>query len=198
MRGWLTERLRRGEQFVDPDGEEAADRLLDVGEPNHADAIALEIGQNVPGGRKGDRLARRQAVGLEAIEGSLDLADARAKTLRDQFESLIGNAGRQSGRLAGNDGPARLEVGRLHAADDAGDKARDQLFAQFGEEPRMTVGAQHDLAVARFKLANRVQELFLDHALAVEEIDVIHDEHVDAAKPLAKAGQRAVAQRCVK
>ena len=58
----------------------------------------------------------------------------------------------------------------------------------------MAVGTQQDLAVVRFQLLDSVEEFLLDHALAVEEIDIVDDEHVDAAEPLTKAGQRAFPQ----
>ena len=195
MRGWLTRTAAaRGPQLIGAHGEKAANRLLDVGQPDDSHAIALQIGKDVAGGRETDLLARHQAIRFEAVEGSLELADARPESLRDELERLLGDAGRQAGRLAGDDGPSRLQIGRLHAANDPGDETRHQLFAQFRQEPRMPVRAQDDLALVRFELLDRMEKFLLNDSLAVEEIDVVDDEHVNAAEPLAKAGKGPIPQ----
>ncbi len=59
----------------------------------------------------------------------------------------------------------------------------------------MAIRAQDDLAVVRFELLDRVEKLLLNDSFAVEEIDVVDDEHVDAAEPLAKAGKGPIPQR---
>ena len=55
----------------------------------------------------------------------------------------------------------------------------------------MSIPGHDQLSVAGFQLAEGVEELLLDALFAIQEIDVVHDQDIHVAEPLAEAGDGA-------
>ena len=79
------------------------------------------------------------------------------------------------------DGQARAEVGRLDVADQAGLEALAQAVLERAHVARQAVRRQHELGAGRVQRVERVEELLLRLRLALEELDVVDEQHVDAA-----------------
>ena len=79
------------------------------------------------------------------------------------------------------DRQARAEVGRLDVAHQAGLEALAQPVLERGHVARQPVGGQHELGAGRVQRVERVEELLLGLGLALEELDVVDEQDVDAA-----------------
>ena len=85
------------------------------------------------------------------------------------------------GALA-QDRQARGEVGRLDVGDRPGGEALAQAVLERLQVVRGPVGGEHDLAAAVVQGVERVEELLLGPGLALEELDVVEQQHVDVAE----------------
>ena len=79
------------------------------------------------------------------------------------------------------DGEARVEVGRLDVAHEAGLEALAQPVLERGHVARQAVGGQHELGAGGVQRVEGVEELLLGLGLALEELDVVDEQHVDVA-----------------
>ena len=85
------------------------------------------------------------------------------------------------GALA-QDRQARGEVGRLDVGDEAGLEALAQAVLERLQVAAGAVGGEHDLAAAVVERVEGVEELLLGLGLALEELDVVDEQHVDVAE----------------
>ena len=73
------------------------------------------------------------------------------------------------------------EVGRRDVGDEAGLEALAQAVLERAEVARQAVGGEHELAAGLVERVERVEELLLGLRLALEELDVVDQQHVDVA-----------------
>ena len=85
------------------------------------------------------------------------------------------------GSLA-QDRQAGGELGRLDVGDEAGLEALAQPVLQRLEVCGRSIGGEHDLAPAVVQGVEGVEELLLGLGLALEELDVVDEQHVDVAE----------------
>ena len=97
------------------------------------------------------------------------------------------------GHLADDPQPGGI-VRRLDAANQAAGQPRGQLRPEFGQFGRRAVGGEDELPPFAQERVDRVQQFDLRGPLAHEELQVVEDQHPDAAVLAAEAGQSAAAQ----
>ena len=98
------------------------------------------------------------------------------------------------GALA-QDRQARGEVGRLDVGDEAGLEALAQAVLERLQVCGRAVGGEHDLAAAVVEGVEGVEELLLGLRLALEELDVVDEQHVDVAEARLEAVGLPVRER---
>ena len=92
--------------------------------------------------------------------------------------------------LLAEDGEPGLEVGRLDVGDQAHLEAAAQPVLERRDGVRRAVGGQHDLAVGLVQGVEGVEELLLELFLALHELDVVDEQHVDLAVAPLELGLR--------
>ena len=93
------------------------------------------------------------------------------------------------GALA-QDRQARGEVGGRDVGDEAGLEALAQAVLERLQIVGRAVGGEHDLAAAVVQGVEGVEELLLGLGLALEELDVVEQQHVDVAEAGLKVSVR--------
>ena len=83
--------------------------------------------------------------------------------------------------LLAEDGEAGLEVGGLDVGDQAHLEPAAQAVLEGADGVGRPVGGQHDLAVGLVEVVEGVEELLLGLLLALDELDVVDEQHVDVA-----------------
>ena len=73
-----------------------------------------------------------------------------------------------------------LDVGRLDVGDQAHHEPAAQAVLERGDGVGRAVGGEHDLAAAVVQLVERVEELLLEALGALDELDVVDQQDVDA------------------
>ena len=81
------------------------------------------------------------------------------------------------------------------SADQAGLEARAQAVLERVEVARQAVGGQHDLRAGGVQRVEGVEELLLGPDLALEELDVVDEQDVDAAVGLLEGVHPAALDR---
>ena len=92
-------------------------------------------------------------------------------------------------------GEARGEVGRADVGDQAGLEALAQAVLERVEVAREAVGGQHELGAGAVERVEGVEELLLGLRLALEELDVVDEQDVDAAVGGLERLERAGVER---
>ena len=90
-------------------------------------------------------------------------------------------------RALAQDRQAGGEVGRLDVGDEPGLEALAQAVLERLQVARRPVGAEHDLPAAVVEGVEGVEELLLGLRLALEELDVVDQQHVDVAEARLEA-----------
>ena len=75
----------------------------------------------------------------------------------------------------------RAGVGRPDVGDQAGLEALAQPVLQRAHVARQAVGGEHELRAGAVERVEGVEELLLGARLALEELDVVDEQHVDVA-----------------
>jgi hypothetical protein len=99
------------------------------------------------------------------------------------------------GRLLAEDRDARLEVGRLDVGDQAPLEPVAQPVLDVVELLGRPVGGEDDLLVGVVEGVEGVEELLLGLDLALEELDVVDEQHVDVSVAALEAVLAVVADR---
>ena len=98
------------------------------------------------------------------------------------------------GALA-QDRQAGGELGGLDVGDEAGLEALAQAVLERLEVAGWAVGGQHDLPSGVVEGVEGVEELLLGLRLALEELDVVDEQHVDLAKAGLEASASSAGER---
>ena len=121
-------------------------------------------------------------VGRDPDERALELTDVVADVRGDEREHFGRDAPEVLGfGLLAEDGEAGLELGRLDVGDQAPLEAGAQPVFEAGDRLRRAVGRDDDLAAFAVELVERVEELLLELLGALEELDVVDQQHVEVA-----------------
>ena len=116
--------------------------------------------------------------------------------LGDERQHLVGDAVEVLGLgLLAEDGEAGLELGRLDVGDEAPLEAAAEPVLEGGDRLRRPVGGDHDLAAVAVELVERVEELLLELLGALEELDVVDEQHVEVAVAALERRHRLRADR---
>ena len=117
----------------------------------------------------------------------------RFHVLRDELDDLVGDGQLEvvEAGLLLQDGDAVLEVGRIDVRDHAPLEAGDEAGLESGDLLGRPVGGEHDLPAGLVDGVERVEELFLRGLLALEELDVVHQQQVDFAVAAAELAHLA-------
>ena len=102
----------------------------------------------------------------------------------------VGHADAVALGLVAQDGEAGLEVGRLDVGDQAPLEPAAQALLQRRDGVGHAVGGDDDLLVGAVEGVERVEELLLEAFLALDELDVVDQQHVDLAVPAPQPGRR--------
>jgi len=97
--------------------------------------------------------------------------------------------------LSSANGDLGLKVGGLDVGDQAPLETTAQAVLHLGQLFRRPVAGDHDLLHRFVQRVEGVEEFFLGPFFLGEELDVIHQQHIDIAELVAEAGHLVVAQR---
>ena len=90
------------------------------------------------------------------------------------------------------DGHARVELWRLQVGHQPGGEALAQARLEVVVVDRRAVACEHELPAAFVEGVERVEELFLGLDLVGKELNVVQEQHVDAAEAVPEAGRVAL------
>ena len=90
--------------------------------------------------------------------------------------------------LLAEDGEAGLEVGRLDVGDQPPLEPGAEPVLERGDVVGRPVGGEHDLAAGLVEGVERVEQLLLEALLALDELDVVDEQHVGRVAVLAPEG----------
>ncbi len=131
---------------------------------------------------------------MQAVDGPFQLADVVLKPVRDQPQRILADRELKLPGPATDQLMTGAGIRRLQPTDHPRQKPRDQLVTEAGEQSRVPVGGEHHLPPGRLQCAHCVQQLLLQALLAIEEVHIIHQQYIDAAKLLMEAGKRSLPQ----
>ncbi len=148
-----------------------------------------EVGEHLLGDVVGQRDAVQAGVRRHPDQRALELSDVVDDVVGDERQHVVGNAVEVLGLgLLAQDREARLELRRL----DVGDQPPFEPAAQPVLDGRDGLGRpvrrDDDLAAPAVQVVERVEELLLELLGALEELDVVDEQHVDLAVPRLNAG----------
>src|SRR5687768_3580620 len=134
--------------------------------------------------RDRDRAERR--VRDDPRERPLELADVRHDPLREEVDHWRRDRHRLCLGLRAEDRDPRLKVRRRDIGDESPFESRAKSVLKALDGLRRPVAREHDLLPLRVDRVERVEELLLRALFTGQELDVVDEEHVDAAVPLTK------------
>ena len=150
-----------------------------------------EVGEHLLGDLLGELGAVEAGVGGDPDQRALELADVVADVGGDERQHLGRDAAEVLGLgLLAEDGEAGLELGRLDVGDEAPLEAGAEAVLEAGDRLRRPVGRDDDLAALAVELVERVEELLLELLGALEELDVVDEQHVEVAVAALEARHR--------
>ena len=150
-----------------------------------------EVGEDLLGDLLGQLGPVQARVGGDPDQRALELADVVADVGGDEREDLRRDAAEVLGLgLLAEDGEAGLELGRLDVGDEAPLEPGAEAVLEAGDRLRRAVGRDDDLATLAVELVERVEELLLELLGALEELDVVDEQHVEVAVAPLEAGHR--------
>ena len=150
-----------------------------------------EVGEDLAGDLLGELGAVEAGVGGDPDQRALELADVVADVGGDEGEDFGRDAAEVLGLgLLAEDGEAGLELGWLDVGDEAPLEPGAEAVLEGGDRLRRPVGRDDDLAALAVELVERVEELLLELLGALEELDVVDQEHVEVAVATLEARHR--------
>ena len=155
--------------------------------------LADEILEHHLGQPELDRLPVEAGERGDPDQRALELADVALDPGGDELEDLRRRVRALLGGLLAQDRDAGLQVGGLDVADQAPLEAGAQPVLERVQLPRRLVGADDDLLVGVVQGVEGVEELLLRALGALQELDVVDEQHVDRA--VAATGRPASCRR---
>jgi hypothetical protein len=159
------------------------------------------VGQIAHGRRRqidGHRRARELLAGDDADERPFEFAPAAGDAVGQELDDLVGD--HDGGIVPGGigeprlqDGAAQVDVGRLDADHQPAGQARAHARLEGFELARRHVGGDDHLALGIDQRVEGVAELLL-HRLALEELEVVDQQHVDGLEIVLEGDGVAVLQ----
>ena len=164
------------------DGVEAADLADD--EVRRGDGLRFALIHILDGARDVrdvQRHAGQVVIGLDLLDGALDLADVVRDIFGDVIHDVLRQLDAQLQRLFARDDEARLVIGRLDIHDKAPLEAGAQPVLQTDHVAGNAVGRQDDLTLILVERVERMEKFLLRGVLACDELDIVHEEEVGVA-----------------
>ena len=118
----------------------------------------------------------------------------RSMRSRDELQHVAGHGQPVLRGLLAQDGDARLQLGRLDVGDQAPLEPGAHAVFQGLQPLRRPVGGHDDLLVGVVQGVEGVEELLLRAFLALQELDVVDEQHVDVAVAALEGDLAVVAQ----
>ncbi len=140
------------------------------------------------------RLVQRRERG-DADQRTLEFADVALDAAGDELEDVAGHVEPIHLRLLAQNRDAGLEFGRLNVGDQAPLEPGAQPVLERRQLLGRPVGGDDDLLVRVVQRVEGVEELLLDAFLALDELDVVDQQHVDVAVAALERRLAVVAQR---
>ena len=154
----------------------------------------LGITASISSGLSG--LAVSEAWAMHAGQGAVQLADVGVDAPRQLGQHVALGVDPGLANEAAQDGEAGRQVGGLDGDGQAPLEAVAQARLERRELAGDAVGGEDELAAAFVEGVEGVEELVLGVALALEELDVVDEQHVEVAvAPLEPLGAGACAAR---
>ena len=141
-------------------------------------------------------LSVEKVVRLHLLDGALKLADvvfgARLAMYSQTFSGIVMSSSSALRRIMAR---RVSKSGGLNVCGEAPLETGEQALFERGDILRRTVGRQDDLALRLVERIEGVEELLLRGLLAGDELNIVDEENVRLAVPLAEFLRRAVADR---
>ena len=129
-------------------------------------------------------------VGGDPDERTLEFTDVAGDARRDELERLRRHRAPVAFGLVAEDRETGLEVGWLDVGDQAPLEPATQPLLEGRDRVGHAVARHHDLLVRPVERVERVEELLLESFLALHELDVVDEQHVDVAVAALEVGDR--------
>ncbi len=129
----------------------------------------------------GELLGGEAGEGGDPDQRALEHPDVVGDVGGDELEHLGRDPGGLPLGLVAQDGEAGLEVGGLDVGDQAHLEPAAEPVLEGADGVGWPVGGQHDLPVGLVEVVEGVEELLLGLLLALDELDVVDEQHVDVA-----------------
>ena len=156
--------------------------------------VGVEAVEHLLRQRRVERPARERVECHDADEGALQGAHVALDPLGDDLERLlIGEFHAVVIDSLAQHGHARVEIGWVDVGDEPRLEAIAQAVLECGEVARQAVRGQDELAARVMQRVERVEELLLGARLGLQELHVVDQQDVDAAKVLLEAVDVAAA-----
>lgn len=123
-----------------------------------------------------DRIVENVAVGGQALDDALKLADVRGDVLRDVLNDILGENHAELRGLRADDGRARLEIRRLNVREQTALEPGAQAVVEALHLLRRPVGGHDDLFAGLIQAVEGVEKFLLCAVLAGDELNIIHEQ----------------------
>ena len=170
--------------------QEVACRDLEIGSRHVLDQLQrdglfllrrIDILHGLAGHFHRDVLIVEGSLGDDAGQRAFQLADIAVDAVRDEIEDVVGDVEILLHGFLLENRHARLEIRRLDVGGHAPFETGTEPVLDDLDFPRMTVGGQDDGLVRVVKRVESVEKFLLRAFLGVQELDVVHQQDVDAA-----------------
>ena len=164
-----------------------------------ADLHRVRVGDQIAQHDLGERLVDRGLVqrceGGDADQRAFEFADVALDAAGDQLENVVGDVEPIHLSLLAEDRDAGFQFRWLDVGDQAPLEPGSQPVLERGQLLGRPVRGDDDLLVRVVQRVEGVEELFLDAFFALDELDVVDQQHVDVAVAAFERGFAVIAQR---
>ena len=128
-----------------------------------------------------DRQLVEACEGSDSNERAFELADVRADLVGDEGQDVVGDDHAVHLRLLAQDCDSGVEVGSCHISDEPPFEPADHSRLKPGQVLGLHIRRNDDLLVVIVKSVEGVKERFLCGVAALQELNVVDEQHVDVA-----------------
>ena len=158
-------------------------------------ALGNQVLQHDLGQRQVDLLPVEAGEGGDPDQRALQLADVGLDPAGDELQHLRSGHQPLLRGLLPQDRDPGLQVRRLYVGDQPPAEPAAQPRFQVLQQLRRAIGGHHDLLLRVVQRVEGVEELFLGLFLALQELDVVDQQHVDVAIAPPELGTLVLADR---